>query len=505
MKKLFISLLCGCMVVSLFAQAPQAFNFQGVVRDNSGKLLSGQSLGVTFSIYKGSADGQKVYEEYVQTTTDQAGVISLPVGKGSAVSGRFSTIDWSSGVFYLKTSVLLPNTTQAVEIGTLQLLSVPYALYAETAGGSSGSNDGIWKKTPSYVYTEAPVFINNSSDQSLVNIMAFTDSPKDGFLTVNGNDEAKVMLMSVQSTTGRHGGIALLDENAANKVLVAGSKETGAVNLIGNDKTELYMTSSEVTGYNTTGYSAYSLYTGNTGAGTLNLYGTNRYTNVQIGAADGDDNTGGVWIRNNNGSDLLRITSLENYPANGGIAIYGGSQNKGMFYVAENGKSRLVVDEIYNTNGVSLTSSTVDHTVQTRSGESSACYITETSDNQILVRGTALLQDGECVISLPSDAIRKIQENTVSIQLTPLSASSKGLAVVRKETASFAVAELMSGTGSYEFDWTLTAVRKENTSLRNEVMKDVLTAPVQQQSTEKKNDLQPVKGIVSSITDQNDF
>lgn len=500
MRKIVLSLLCAFIVMSLFAQAPQAFNFQGVVRDKNGKLLNEQSLGVMFSIYKGSASGEKVYEEYVQAQTDKAGVISLPVGKGMGVSGRFSDINWSEGIFYLKTSVILPNTTQAVEIGTLQLLSVPYALYAETAGNSSGASDGIWKKTSSYIYTEAPVFVNNTTDQSLVTIMAFNESPRNGFLTVNGDDDIKVMLMAAQSTGGSHGGVALLDENAENKVLIAGSKETGAINLIGNDKTELYITSSEVSGFNKYENESYALTTDNSGAGMLRLYGTNRYANVQIGAADGDANTGGVWVRNNNGNDLLRITCMEGYPSNGGIGIYGGNQNKGMFYVTPNGKSRLVVDEIYNTNGVSLTSSTIDHTIQTRNGGSSPCYVTETSDNQLIVRGTASLKNGECIISLPEDAVAKIQQQTISIQLTPLSASSKGLAVTKKEVPALVVAELMNGKGSYEFDWTLTAVRKENVMLRNTVLENVLSTPVQT-TTNAKNGIQQIKEITTSIPD----
>ena len=500
MRKIIVSLLCVCMAMSLFAQAPQAFNFQGVVRDKNGKLLNEQSLGVMFSIYKGSASGEKVYEEYVQAQTDKAGVISLPVGKGMEVSGRFSDINWSEGVFYLKTSVILPNTTQAVEIGTLQLLSVPYALYAETAGNSSGASDGIWKKTSSYIYTEAPVFVNNTTNQSLVTIMAFKESPRNGFLTVNGDDDIKAMLMAAQSTAGSHGGIALLDENAENKVLIAGSKETGAINLIGNDKTELYLTSSEVSGFNKYENESYAMTTDNSGAGALRLYGTNRYANVEIGAAEGNANTGGVWVRNNNGNDLLRITCLEGYPANGGIGIYGGNQSKGMFYVAENGKSRLIVDEIYNTNGVSLTSSTIDHTIQTRSGESNACYVTETSDNQLIIRGTAMLKNGECIISLPPDAVGKIQEQTVSVQLTPLSSSSKGLAVTKKEAPVLVVAELMDGKGSYEFDWTLTAVRKENVMLRNNGLENVLSAPVQPTLDGKKG-MQQIKDITTSVQD----
>jgi hypothetical protein len=48
------------------------------------------------------------------------------------------------------------------------------------------------------------------------------------------------------------------------------------------------------------------------------------------------------------------------------------------------------------------------------------------------------------------------------VQVTPLSGGSKGLAVVEKSTDSFAVRELNNGSGTYDFDFMVTAVRKEH-------------------------------------------
>jgi hypothetical protein len=48
----------------------------------------------------------------------------------------------------------------------------------------------------------------------------------------------------------------------------------------------------------------------------------------------------------------------------------------------------------------------------------------------------------------------------MTVQLTPLSVASKGLAVVEKTAQGFIVKELMDGKGNYSFDWEVKAIRK---------------------------------------------
>jgi hypothetical protein len=206
------------------------------------------------------------------------------------------------------------------------------------------------------------------------------------------------------------------------------------------------------------------------GSGSLHLYGPNGTPNVTIGNDGTEANVGGVWTKNRNGGSLVGISALTSYPSNGAISICDAIGIKGQFCVTSNGKSRLVVDEIYNTSGVRLASSTADYSLLTRSnGGADPCYVTETGDRQIVVRGTATLQKGSYTVTLPAEASSKIQEQTLTVQLTPRSAASKGLAIVDSQAGSFTVAELMSGDGSYAFDWTLTALRRDDPELRNSV------------------------------------
>jgi hypothetical protein len=76
------------------------------------------------------------------------------------------------------------------------------------------------------------------------------------------------------------------------------------------------------------------------------------------------------------------------------------------------------------------------------------------------VRGTAELTNGTVDIIFPDHFQHVATEASMTIMLTPLSADSRGLAVVAKSTSGFTVRELSNGTGTYEFDWEAKCIRK---------------------------------------------
>lgn len=110
------------------AQVPQAFDFQGVARDASGNVLSTQSLTVRLSVHGGSANGPVAYSEQHAVTTNAFGLFSVAVGQGSMLQGTFSTVAWSSAPHFLHVEMDAGNGF--LDMGTTQLLSVPYALHA---------------------------------------------------------------------------------------------------------------------------------------------------------------------------------------------------------------------------------------------------------------------------------------------------------------------------------------------------------------------------------------
>jgi uncharacterized protein (TIGR02145 family) len=133
MKKL-ITLLAIIATITSFAQAPQGFNYQATVRNSAGALIVNQNVLVKFNIYQNTATGTLVYSENQTATTDDLGHIALVVGQGTATTGTFSTINWGSGSYFL--GIELNSGSGYVAMGTTQLLSVPYALYANSSGNA---------------------------------------------------------------------------------------------------------------------------------------------------------------------------------------------------------------------------------------------------------------------------------------------------------------------------------------------------------------------------------
>mgnify|MGYP000201925366 CR=1 FL=1 len=119
-----------------FSQAPEAFKYQAVIRDASGNILGNQSIGMQLTILQGSPTGTAVYTETFATTTNGYGLSNLEIGTGTTVD-NFSLIDWTNGPYYMETATDVTGGTSYVIMGTSQLLSVPYALYAENAGSVS--------------------------------------------------------------------------------------------------------------------------------------------------------------------------------------------------------------------------------------------------------------------------------------------------------------------------------------------------------------------------------
>jgi uncharacterized protein (TIGR02145 family) len=136
MKKLF-TLLALIVMTTINAQAPQGFNYQATVRNSSGALVVNQNVLFKFNIMLNSQTSLPVYSETHQAPTDDLGQVNLTVGQGTATTGTFAGINWASGSYFL--GIELNTGAGYIAMGTTQLLSVPYALYANTAGNSQAS------------------------------------------------------------------------------------------------------------------------------------------------------------------------------------------------------------------------------------------------------------------------------------------------------------------------------------------------------------------------------
>ncbi len=142
MKKVKLTMLMAALTLGILlsAQVPQQFNYQAVARTSTGAILANQNVSVRVSVLDGSSTGTVVYSETQTISTNQFGLFSIKIGTGTVVNGNFSTINWGTGNKFLKTEFDQNGGNTYTVMGTSELVSVPYALYAANSpAGATGA------------------------------------------------------------------------------------------------------------------------------------------------------------------------------------------------------------------------------------------------------------------------------------------------------------------------------------------------------------------------------
>jgi hypothetical protein len=166
MKKLY-TLITLVLTLTTFAQAPQGFNYQATVRNSAGALIVNQNVNFKFNVMLNSATSLPVFSETHLAPTDDLGQVNLVIGQGTATVGTFSTINWGTGNYYL--GIELNTGAGYVAMGTTQLLSVPFALYANSSGSAQTA-------TPNLASVLA---VNNSANNTKITNLADPTNPQD--------------------------------------------------------------------------------------------------------------------------------------------------------------------------------------------------------------------------------------------------------------------------------------------------------------------------------------
>ncbi len=163
---LCLILFCSSLT-TVFAQSPQKISYQSVVRDASNNLLSNATIGVQISILQGSANGTNVYTETYNPNpqTNINGLVTLAIGTGIPSTGVFSNIDWANGPFFLRIGIDPTGGTDYTINGISELLSVPYALYAETSGDANTNES--WNLSGNTGTSELFHFLGTTDDEAL--------------------------------------------------------------------------------------------------------------------------------------------------------------------------------------------------------------------------------------------------------------------------------------------------------------------------------------------------
>ena len=120
-----------------FTQVPQGVGYQGVATDANGIELVNQSISIRASVISGSATGTIEWQETHNTSTDTFGLFNLTIGQGTStgtgVQTSFADITWGANTHFLKIEMDVNGGTNYSHMGTNQMMSVPYSLYAKNA------------------------------------------------------------------------------------------------------------------------------------------------------------------------------------------------------------------------------------------------------------------------------------------------------------------------------------------------------------------------------------
>jgi hypothetical protein len=132
------------------ANVPHGISYQAVARDVQGQAIASSPVNVRFTLHQGTPTGTTEYSETHALTTNEIGLFSTYFGSGTAITSAFDSILWSNTTKFLQVEIDLGNGY--VDMGTQQLMSVPFAYRAnEAAAAGTIRNNAL------------PVYANNAA------------------------------------------------------------------------------------------------------------------------------------------------------------------------------------------------------------------------------------------------------------------------------------------------------------------------------------------------------
>ncbi|MFM2266960.1 MAG: hypothetical protein RL757_401 [Bacteroidota bacterium] len=246
-----------CLAFSAKAQTPQLINYQAVVRDSLGEVIRNRAVNFRVSVLEG-ANGTTYYSEIHNATTNNFGVINFTIGGGTATSGNFSTITWETGNKFLKTEVDLNRNGNYSLSGTQQLVSVPYALFAQNAPRTNwllNGNDNTTNSSALGTMNNQDLrFVTNGTQKAVLktdgkfglglnNPDAYLTVEKtaDGlgavedrnFLTLRNNSNSSASTTNMRLYAGNSGSYTLLNHHASAYSVVNNAADYGQLLNVG--------------------------------------------------------------------------------------------------------------------------------------------------------------------------------------------------------------------------------------------------------------------------------
>lgn len=457
MKKItIITLLLGMLFSTpIFAQS---FSYQTVIRNDNRQLIVNKDVDFKFRIFKGSANGDEVYTESQSTRTNEFGLANLQIGAGNNQNGDIIDLDWGEDIFFLEVAIKLDEDPDFLTMGTSQILGVPYALHSETTQWELSDED------------RDPTNEHQSIQKSNTTVTLSDGGGSFELLDEDPtNEHQTIEKFGSQITLSKNGGtIELLDDSPDNEIQDLTLDLWGNTLHIGDWTSSISLASFMDSKWTQGTWGIYR--TGNVGIGTtspnarLDVSSTFALSNLsnlnKIYASAGS--VGYYESRGSNNSENVIMSSLVqngvSYPSNGAIGLYGiqgtdlpdNDPVPAILYVGPDGNGYLALS--------GSKSFRVPYPGKPNKEIWYACV--EGPEAAAYERGTGILENGEVFVQFSNHFKEIINAETTTVILTPLDASSKGLAVIEKTDNGFKVKELGGGTGTYQFDWEIKGVRK---------------------------------------------
>jgi hypothetical protein len=498
MKRLIPFILCFYFSNLIAQNFPALFNYQVSIRDDNGDPISDRMVSFKIYILENKNDTlNAAYREEHKDVSTKFGTASFMIGDGTNLKNSLMAVPFHLKTFFIKVQIDQNNGTQYKDFVTTQLISVPYAMVASQLSQNNATTGQVLKWNGVKWTPGADSTSSNSGASDLKGDVTGTPA---------NNKVEKIQNRNVATTNPLTGQVlkwngfqwAPSDDQGGTPSGDAGGDLTGKYpipvirdGVVSSNKiADNAITNSKIANNAITDIKIAN--------GTISGIKLN-----QMGAKDGQvlkwlngsglwwpgDDLGGssdIWTKNgdvyynfnnkrflisnsaNNTLDFQR--SVNNYPGiqaryedryvalgfeltgnpfislgHSSAAFAGIRRNTGnnKYDIYADGQKSFVLKHPYYIDSL-IVYSCIE-------GPEAAAY----------ERGTSKMVNGRAEVNFSEHFGLIINSNTMTINLTPISLDSKGLAIISRNKNGFIVGELFGGTGNYEFDWEVKAVRKE--------------------------------------------